>query len=655
MAVATNPFRTFWDLGFRKLVPIIPPGAPLSERSTMFKRAKVGRDRPGTGTEDAHGKAGGGKDPRGKVPGYKLPDGLWRSFNWMSAETTEDLLDRWNEMGAGVGIKTGDQGDGTSLIAIDADVLDLERALAICDVVREAFGKLPTRIGQFPKAIHLLRIRGTLPYHRLEFDGAGRREQVELLSDGRQFVAHGVHPATGKGYKWPVPLTVPFSELPVAEAETLLSTIERLTETLPNGCCKKLNSLSEDGGMPPDQESLKGDLELVRSAIEALPNSDAIFPSRGDAISVGFALKGALQDHPEEALELFHLWGAKWEGRDGETNDPAWLDAEWGTLNPPFRSGAEKIYRLARQHAGWSGDRDALAARWFDADAAAEAVANESRAAFPASANRAPRFVFLSQQEAAAAALTQSAEPLIDGLLDQGAMSVLYGDSNTGKTFIALDMAGAVATGSEWAGMPAAHFHVAYIAAEGGRGILKRIAALNLLRPSNRLHVLNSPVDLGRVDADLRPLVEAVREIPSAVGLVVIDTLSRVLSGRDENSSVEMGALVACMTALQSETKAHVMVIHHTGKDAARGARGHSLLRAAIDTEIEVVSDGPGHGRIQVTKQRDMELGFETKFELRDRVLGVDSEASALQRPLPAAMLEIVARSAKKDQAPGSD
>ena len=30
------------------------------------------------------------------------------------------------------------------------------------------------------------------------------------------------------------------------------------------------------------------------------------------------------------------------------------------------------------------------------------------------------------------------------------------------------------------------------------------------------------------------------------------------------------------------------MLVHHTGKDTAKGARGHSLLRAATDTEIEV-------------------------------------------------------------------
>ena len=51
---------------------------------------------------------------------------------------------------------------------------------------------------------------------------------------------------------------------------------------------------------------------------------------------------------------------------------------------------------------------------------------------------------------AATAAEIETADPLIDGLLDAGAMSVLYGDSNSGKTFVALDMAFHVATGAPW-------------------------------------------------------------------------------------------------------------------------------------------------------------------------------------------------------------
>ena len=58
---------------------------------------------------------------------------------------------------------------------------------------------------------------------------------------------------------------------------------------------------------------------------------------------------------------------------------------------------------------------------------------------------------------------------------------------------------------------------------------------------------------------------------------------------------------------------------HAVSGDRAKGARGHSLLRAATDTEIEVADRV-----ISVTKQRDLDGSFERGFELdvvtRDRV-----------------------------------
>jgi hypothetical protein len=67
--------------------------------------------------------------------------------------------------------------------------------------------------------------------------------------------------------------------------------------------------------------------------------------------------------------------------------------------------------------------------------------------------------------------------------------------------------------------------------------------------------------------------------------------------------------------------RAHLMVIHHSGKDRAKGARGHSLLRAATDTEIEVE-----RGRVTVTKQRDMDGEFKQAFRLRAVNIGTDRD-----------------------------
>lgn len=253
-----------------------------------------------------------------------------------------------------------------------------------------------------------------------------------------------------------------------------------------------------------------------------------------------------------------------------------------------------------------------------------EALFERMAAANAEDAPGAARFNFLSFHDAASTALDQSTRPLIKGLLDQQAMTVLYGESNVGKTFIALDIAYHIWTGVDYDGMRTTQGDVIYIAAEGGTGILKRVRALAVQRNPTRkegFHILRSQVNLLDPTADLGDLVAAINGACERPALIVVDTLSRVLAGGDENSSTDMGALVRNLDAIREKTTAHVMVIHHTGKDKAKGARGHSLLRAATDTEIEVTD-----GFVTVTKQRDLEKSWSTGFKLRQVPLGFDAD-----------------------------
>jgi AAA domain-containing protein len=107
--------------------------------------------------------------------------------------------------------------------------------------------------------------------------------------------------------------------------------------------------------------------------------------------------------------------------------------------------------------------------------------------------------------------------------------------------------------------------------------------------------------------------------------VIVIDTLSRVMAGGNENAPEDMTALIRNLDAIREHTGAHIMVVHHTGKDTARGARGHSSLRAATDTEIEVANENGVH-TAQVTKQRDYQGGETFTFTLKSISLGHDPD-----------------------------
>lgn len=603
--MSENPFERFAALGYATLVPVIPPGAPISERSSLFKR--IGTD----------------QDARGKTPGIKWRDGTWSSFDWAPYAADARDYRRWHAMGAGVGIKTG-----AGLVAIDADTMDERSAGIIRDTVEAAFGRLPIRVGQYPKALYPIRVSAPMRYARVEFGPprdpenvrSGRKWRVEVLSEGRFFVAHGVHPKTGKGYEWKQPLS-PLADLPEATPQQIEALLDTLRELLPD-----TGPLIREGGDGAvNQAALRGDPDAVRRAVEALPNTSDHFPSRESYLGLGFAIKAALPDAEADALALFEDWCARWA--DGE-NDPDVVRSDWSRMRPPFRRGAGWLYELGEE---LSGGAFSVASVWLDnLDTPANPFAALAAEAVTATKSHtdgdAPmRLTFTPFAEAAESALAVAAKPLIKGLLDQGAMTVLYGASNTGKTFVALDAAFHVATDRDWGGMKVTPgMSVVYVAAEGGVGARKRAAALRVKYGTpvdGRFTFLLAPINLLKPDADLKPLIDMVRALGVRVGLVVIDTLSRAMAGGDENASTDMGAMVRHLDILRKATDAHLLVVHHSGKDLMKGARGWSGLRAATDTEIEIAD-----GVITVTKQRDLDREWSSAFVLDVVELGRDAD-----------------------------
>ena len=159
-----------------------------------------------------------------------------------------------------------------------------------------------------------------------------------------------------------------------------------------------------------------------------------------------------------------------------------------------------------------------------------------------------------------------------------------------GKTFLALDLAHHVARGQSWHGRRVDGGRVLDLALEGGDTFENRVVALD--RPD--FWYLRTGVTLFGQGSDATALVAAVAHDAAVRGpwrLIVVDTLARAMGSGDENAGADIAGLVANLGHLRQATGAHIMLIHHPGKDASRGARGHSALRAAIDTEIVVKRD----------------------------------------------------------------
>ena len=225
----------------------------------------------------------------------------------------------------------------------------------------------------------------------------------------------------------------------------------------------------------------------------------------------------------------------------------------------------------------------------------------------------------------------RDAKDFVQGLLIEQSAAVIYGESNAGKTFFATDLALSVAAGDLWCGRRVEPGGVVYCVLEGGIGFYNRVSAWKAERGLQHTPLpfgaIPSGLNLLDPEADTTRLIKAIKMAAEHMGcpvkLVVIDTLARAMAGGNENSSEDMGALVMNMDAIRAATQAAVMFIHHSGKDQAKGARGHSSLRAAIDTEIEVVADETSMAKTaSVVKQRDMKKGDVFSFTLRVVELG---------------------------------
>lgn len=223
-------------------------------------------------------------------------------------------------------------------------------------------------------------------------------------------------------------------------------------------------------------------------------------------------------------------------------------------------------------------------------------------------------------------------DELIEGILARGGLGAYFGDSNSGKTFAAIDMAAAVARSVEWLGRPTAGGLVVYLATESPGSVQTRLKAYQR-HHGLLVHgfvIVQSPINLFDGQSDTTAVINLVGEVETELGgkvsLIIGDTLARLAVGANENSGEDMGVVVQNIDAIRAATGAAFVLVHHCGKDAARGMRGWSGLRAAIDTEIEVtVDEATGLRSAEVTKQRDLPgRGDRLGFRLLPVRLGVN-------------------------------
>ena len=215
----------------------------------------------------------------------------------------------------------------------------------------------------------------------------------------------------------------------------------------------------------------------------------------------------------------------------------------------------------------------------------------------------------------------------VRGVLPAVGLAALYGPSASGKSFLAFDMAASIAEGQRWFDCRVEAAPVVYAALEGEAGFKLRAQAWETSRGRalpDGLRMMLQPFKL----TDGQDVLDLAAVVPAGA-VVVLDTLNRSAPTADENSSRDMGEILEAAKTLQTLTRGLVVLVHHTGKNAAAGLRGHSSLFAAMDAAIEVSRDGDRR-EWKVAKSKDGQDGAAHPFKLQVETLGVEETGEAI-------------------------
>ncbi len=200
---------------------------------------------------------------------------------------------------------------------------------------------------------------------------------------------------------------------------------------------------------------------------------------------------------------------------------------------------------------------------------------------------------------------------LLRGMLERDTFALIFGDPGCGKSFLAIDWACRIATGTPWREHPVKSGPVVYVAGEGKQGFSRRTAAWSEHHgvslagvPLFMLPAVAIPEPTGLLD--LFGAIDAGVEAVGRPAMIVLDTLARCFGGGDENSTQDMSKFVAACDAIRQRYGCTILVVHHAGHGDKSRARGAIALKAALDAEYRL--DHENGLLLTATKMKDAEM-----------------------------------------------
>jgi hypothetical protein len=529
----------------------------------------------------------------GKVPSlYNRSRQIIGIPNWTQHKTTPAELKKWSaEPDYGICLQT------RYLRALDIDVADSFHATAIENFLTYYF-PLPytlRRRGNSPKFLLPFLLKGDYPKRTMKTAGG----MIEFLGNGQQFVAIGTHPS-GTRYDG-------------------LENIGSFPELTPEQFESLWQFLVEHFAVePPSEASLRN------------PPSD---PSD--------AILAALRDPVVAFLEdRGHVTGLGKEGQiflrcpfESEHSEPATPDGTSTAYLPAGNRDYEQgHFSCLHAHCANRPDEDFLDAFGLRAADFEPLPPDENPVDKPVeNGDKAKRFDVIPIGDFA---LRSPPEWLVKGILPEKSLSLCYGGSGDGKSFVMLDLMFALCRRLPfWNGHRLRPARAVYICAEGEGDLVNRINAYARANSFDLealpFGIIAAAPNFMKMD-DINALAVQVNAF-GPVDLIVPDTLAQVTAGADENMGKDMGVALRNCIALQRLTSAAVSLVHHSGKDAARGARGWSGIKAPLDAEFCVSKEEEDGSRMfWVEKMKGARDGFGYKFKLDTVEISRDRDGDAV-------------------------
>jgi 5S rRNA maturation endonuclease (ribonuclease M5) len=223
---------------------------------------------------------------------------------------------------------------------------------------------------------------------------------------------------------------------------------------------------------------------------------------------------------------------------------------------------------------------------------------------------------------------------LIDRVMIENGLCLFWAGSDSYKTFLAIDMACCIGSGSDWHGHSVMTGPVVYVAAEDINGVAKRMVGWRETKgrgkPKANIVLLNDSFTVASPDTD--KLIRSIELLPNKPRLIVIDTLARTFGAGNEDKTSDMGAFVEGCDRIRRATGATVMIVHHTGRNTEQ-ERGNVSLRGACDTIFTVQRVGKS-GRIKLinTPPKGKQKNAEPFKDIHLRVQPVHFEHQGIEQ-----------------------